>query len=208
MRLARGQMMLIGAVAVFFALQLLPHHFTRLFTGPFGFSYPLLAALVGLAILMSMAVAAVMWLLARDPESRLRRRNWCATFLLMLSIGVALSVASSAYARGLPTGSFVKHFDQRVWAAPASSQFIQGDITDRQKMLGDVIRQVVNGGTKENTIAKLGPSEDDRYFLSSGRDLIYCMGPQRDSAFGIDSEWLLIWFDADGRISRYEIWSD
>lgn len=208
MRLARGQMMLLGSVAVFFALQFLPHHFTPLHNSPFGFFYPLLAALLGLTILLSTFVTAVMWLSTGDPESKLRRRNWCATFALMLATGVVVSIGNAAYARGMPTGSFVKQFDQQIWAAPASSQFTKGDITDRQKMLGDVVRQIVINGTKDDIVAKLGPSEDDGYFSSSGRDLIYCTGPQRDSVFAIDSEWLLIWFDSDGRTSRYEIWSD
>ena len=74
-------------------------------------------------------------------------------------------------------------------------------------MLGDVIRKIVANGNKQEIIAKLGPSENDDYFSSSGRDLLYHMGPQRDY-ISIDSEWLLIWFDSSGRTSRYEIWSD
>ena len=75
-------------------------------------------------------------------------------------------------------------------------------------MLGDVVRKVVVNGTKDNIVAQLGPSEDSEYFESTGRDLIYWTGPQRDSPFAIDSEWLLIWVDPNGRVSRYEILSD
>lgn len=107
-------------------------------------------------------------------------------------------VKSDAYGR----------FDQRLWAEAPSSAYVANDITNRQKMLGDVIRTVVRNNHKESIIKTLGPSEDPDYFASSGRDLIYRTGPQRDSMFAIDSEWLLLWFGADGRVSRYEVWSD
>jgi len=42
----------------------------------------------------------------------------------------------------------------------------------------------------------------------TGRDLIYVLGPQRDSYFTIDSEWLLIWLDKKGRFARYTIAND
>ena len=54
----------------------------------------------------------------------------------------------------------------------------------------------------------LGPSLDTRYVASSGRDLIYLLGPERDSMFGVDSEWLLIWLDGSGRFERYQVWTD
>jgi hypothetical protein len=125
----------------------------------------------------------------------------------MLVIGFLCSFAATAYARGLPTGSFTKQFDQHLWLSGAS-QNVRGDITERQKMLGEVVRRVVVNGTKDNIVAQLGPSEDSGYFESTGRDLIYYIGRERDSAFSIDSEWLLIWFDSGGRTSRYEIWAD
>lgn len=207
MPLARGQLMLLGTVGVFFALQLLPHHITRLHSSLFGFFYPLLAVLVGLLIMIGGAITFVMWISTRDDESRLQHRNWFATFALMFTGAITLSLSSSAYARGLPTGSFAKEFDQQLWDKPSSSKYVNGDITERQKMLGDTVRTIVVNGSKENIIATLGQSEDDAYFSSTGRDLIYCMGPQRDS-FPVDDEWLLIWFDSDGRTTRYEIWSD
>lgn len=204
----RVQCCFLVGVGGIFALQLLPHWFTGLLNNPFGFFYPLLAAVLGLFILVATAITLLMWVLTLTPDSRVRRRNWFATFACSLIIGIGLSAISVAYDRGLPTGSFRKPFNQRVWATPSSSEFVDGDITERQKMLGDVVTSIVAGGDKESILAKLGPSEDVGYFASSGRDLIYRTGPQRDSVFAIDSEWLLIWFDANGRTLRYEIRSD
>ena len=70
------------------------------------------------------------------------------------------------------------------------------------------IRNVIKGGDKASIIAQLGPSEDDDYFASSGRDLIYCTGPQRDSLVRIDSERLLVWLDEQGKTEKYEIRTD
>ena len=207
MPLARGHVMLLGTAGLFFALQLLPHHFTRLHNSPFGFFYPLLAVLVGLLIMIAGAITFVMWISTRDDESKLQYRNWFATFALMSTAAITLSLSSAAYARGLPTGSFAKDFDQQLWATPSSSEYVNGDITERQKMLGDAVQTIVVNGSKQKIIDTLGQSEGDGYFSSSGRDLIYCMGPQRDS-FPIDDEWLLIWFDSKGRTTRYEIWAD
>ena len=46
------------------------------------------------------------------------------------------------------------------------------------------------------------------YFQSTGRDLIYVTGPERDSVFGLDSEWLLIWLDGQGAYKRHAIVTD
>jgi hypothetical protein len=199
--------MILATVASFFGLQFLAHHITRLHSF-FSFVYPLLAMLVFVFALVGCLITACMWFSARDTTTKMTRRNWFATFATMLILGVTASIGSAAYGRGLPPGSFVSKFDQRIWASESSLKHVSGDITDRQKMLGDVVQQLVANGTKAKIIAMLGPSDDSGYFKSSGRDLIYCTGPQRDSPFPIDNEWLLIWFDQSGRTSRYEIWSD
>lgn len=207
MSLAPGQVMILKLAAAFFMLQFLPHHFTRLHA-VFSFIYPPLGLLVFAVTVVGAFVTGIMWMSARETESKLVRRNWFATFAVTFAIGIGISIASAAYAGGLPTGSFSKHFDQSLWSDSSSGEYVSGDITPRQKMLGSVVRHIVENGRKQDIIAKLGPSEDDGYFASSGRDLIYCTGPQRDSPMPIDNEWLLIWFDSSGRTSRYEIWLD
>lgn len=54
----------------------------------------------------------------------------------------------------------------------------------------------------------LGTSLDTPYFQSTGRDLIYVTGPERDSLFSIDSEWLLIWVDENGIYKRHAVVTD
>jgi len=58
-------------------------------------------------------------------------------------------------------------------------------------MLVDVVKNILPGRTRAEIEEILGPSLETSYFKSTGRDLIYGLGPQRDSYFSIDSEWLL-----------------
>lgn len=207
MSMAPGQLRILKLAAAFFLLQFLPHHFTKLHE-VFSFFYPLLALLVFCVTTVGAVVAGIMWMSARETESKLVRGNWFATLAFTFAIGIGVSIASAAYGGGLPTGSFTMQFDQLLWSDSSSAAHVSGDITPRQKMLGSVVRHIVENGQKQDIIEQLGPSEDDGYFASSGRDLIYCTGPQRDSPMPIDNEWLLIWFDSSGRTARYEVWSD
>lgn len=107
----------------------------------------------------------------------------------------------------LPSGSRVMTFDGATWKDEESASYVRGDITPRQKMLADIVENVLPGKTRVEIEAELGPSMDTRYFESKGRDLIYITGPER-GPFGIDSEWLLIWLDESGRFARYDIAQD
>jgi hypothetical protein len=75
-------------------------------------------------------------------------------------------------------------------------------------MLGSVVERLGPSQSGVDIEALLGPSLETPYFESTGRDLIYILGPQRDSLFGIDSEWLLIWLDDSGHFERYDIYTD
>ena len=101
----------------------------------------------------------------------------------------------------------MSEFDQSAWLDPKSADYVQNDITPRQKMLAAVVAKLP-GSSRAQLEQTLGPSLETSYFMSTGRDLIYALGPERDSLFGIDSEWLLIWLDEKGTFQRYEIAND
>jgi hypothetical protein len=107
----------------------------------------------------------------------------------------------------LPSGSRMMAFDGETWRDEASASYVKGDITPRQKMLGDIATNLLPGQTRTEIEAQLGPSQNTPYFKSTGRDLIYITGPER-GPFGIDSEWLLIWLTESGRFERYDIAQD
>ena len=120
---------------------------------------------------------------------------------------VALAIGLSRTRVGrLPSGSNLQRFDRATWQDSHSADYVPKDITPRQKMLGDVVANVLPGRSRPELERLLGPSLDTPYFKSTGRDLIYVLGPQRDNYFApIDFEWLLIWLDENGRFARYAI---
>ena len=80
------------------------------------------------------------------------------------------------------------------------------DLTPRQRMLDDVVENILPGSTQSEIEILLGESMNTGYFSGNERDLIYVLGAER--GFGVDSEWLLIWFDETGNFERYEITTD
>ena len=96
-------------------------------------------------------------------------------------------------------------FDSAEWQAASSSL---GDTpTVRQQMVGEVVQRLLPGRTREEIERVLGPSRDTAYFKSTGRDLIYVLGPER-RFISVDSEWLLIWLDQAGRFRQAKIVTD
>jgi len=97
-------------------------------------------------------------------------------------------------------------FDSEIWKDPESYRYRADDITERQKMLDSAL-ELIKGKSKNEIIAILGNGEDSGYFIESGKDLIYILGPER-SYLIIDREWLLLWFDQNNILERYEIYTD
>ncbi len=200
------RILFIGATIVF-GVQLLPHWWTGLLVSAFGMFYPLFAVGAFLLSLICAFLMLVAWVSVMDPTNREQRRQWFFTFGLISMIAVASTAVNAAYSRGLPIGSFAQPFDKQVWIDPQSSEHTVGDITLCQKMLGDVIQSVVRNGTREGIIAQLGTPIVGR-LSGADVDITYCTGPQRNSFFRIDDEWLSIWFDESGHVTRWEVWSD
>ncbi|MFN4115350.1 MAG: hypothetical protein ACK4F7_02480 [Inhella sp.] len=138
------------------------------------------------------------------PPSSLRRAQIVAGGLLALLICVLLLRWLPA---ALPTGSDRLRLDAAAWQAPRAIDAKAGQPSPRQAMLADLLPRLA-GKSRAELEALLGPSLKSGYFVASGRDLIYFTGPQRDSPFGIDSEWLLIWLDGNGRYQRHAIVND
>ncbi len=99
-----------------------------------------------------------------------------------------------------------QRFNSEIWRNPNSARYVSYDLTPRQRMLDDVIENVLPGSTQSEIEALLGESTNTGYFSQSENDLIYVFGAER--GLGVDSEWLLIWFDESGKFERYEITTD
>jgi len=197
-------------VVAYFALLFIPKRSPDLRGTGLFFVYVLSLPVTALVLL-----AFALWGGVGLWRSRARRRPLSPRHQAYALIGF-VGLASFAFAMGLvrvlpsplPTGSHLQSFDRAVWHDPRSGKYVEGDITPRQKMLADVVKNVLPGRTRAELEEILGPSLNTSYFKSGGRDLIYALGPQRDSFFTIDSEWLLIWLDKDGRFKRYAIAND
>ena len=125
-----------------------------------------------------------------------------------LCIFAFFNVLSHFIVGDLPTGSFTLRFDTAGWQESKSAEYVIGDITPRQKMLGDVVSHILPGRNHTEIEQLLGPSLRTPYFEETGRDLIYVLGPHRNSFIRIDSEWLLVWLDKSGQFQRYAIYTD
>jgi len=97
-------------------------------------------------------------------------------------------------------------FDAAIWRNPESSRWRKDDVTERQKMFDDLVANHLSGKTRGEIESMLG-EPDTGYFEGTGRDLLYILGPER-GPFGIDSEWLLIWFDGNGVFGRWAMMRD
>lgn len=198
------------SVAAYFALLVVAKGFSG-FGGTGLFFVYVLSLPVVVLVLLGLGVWGGIGLLrSRARRHPLRPRHRAYVFIGCVGlVSFALAVGLlRALPRPLPTGSHLQSFDGAVWRDPRSAQYVEGDITPRQKMLADVVKNVLPGRRRAALEEILGSSLETPYFKSSGRDLIYVLGPQRDSYFAIDSEWLLIWLDKDGRFERYAIVTD
>jgi len=126
--------------------------------------------------------------------------------ILML---LALLILPSCSNKGeFPNGSDLRKFDSAIWQSEFSTEPDNNLISEREKMLKDLVENVLPGKTKNEIEKLLGKSLETPYFTSINKDLIYYMGPERDSYMNIDSEWLLIWLDESDRFEKYKLMND
>lgn len=179
----------------------------------FGESAVFFAYFASLFLALGFLGLAGVWGAIGIVRSRMRREQvqsqyWFWMFYSVLGFvcfGLVIAL-SQVIPSPLPSGSDLLKFDSSLWIRPESSHFVERDITPRQKMLGSAVA-ALTGKTKSEIEALLGPSLEPQYFTSTGRDMIYMLGPER-GYLTLDSEWLLIWLDENDRFLRYTIASD
>lgn len=71
-------------------------------------------------------------------------------------------------------------------------------------MLGDLMKRVLPGLEREAVLSLLGPPVQDKMRVA---DMAWALGPER-GFMGIDSEWLLVWYDPSGKVKRTEFGHD
>lgn len=199
----------MSAFALYFILLLVQKASPSLLSEPLAFGLALVFPLV----LMMLATITV-WSLIALISARLRRREpgpraqGAVRFTLAGLIPLLIYLlAAPMLPDRLPTGSYLSDFDHTAWLDENSTRYMQGDITSRQKMLADAVSRLP-GHNREEVIALLGPPLDTRFLKKNDSDLLYPLGPQRDTFWGMDMEFLRVAFDASDTVTGYEIVTD
>jgi hypothetical protein len=97
------------------------------------------------------------------------------------------------------------NFDAAAWRENVQKKGYT-NTSRRQRMADGLLRwNTLRGKTKAEVEAMLGPDSDSSYFREY--DLVYWLGPER-SFMRIDSEWLVIKFDDDGRVADVRLVTD
>ncbi|MBU1224461.1 MAG: hypothetical protein KKA22_15340 [Gammaproteobacteria bacterium] len=197
---------LIGYFGLLFLVpHVIPSFGATIFLAMLTLTLPFTLAILGILITWGITAVVVSRFRKRPLGKKARLASMLAVSALLALTAVILAVRIIPDA--LPTGSYSSQFDRSVWLDPHSADSATNGISSRQKMLADVVSKLP-GRSRTELEAILGPSLETWYFQSSGRDLIYFLGSQRDSLFPIDSEWLLIWVDENGLFQRYAIAND
>ncbi|MCA9431056.1 MAG: hypothetical protein KC940_11165 [Candidatus Omnitrophica bacterium] len=94
-------------------------------------------------------------------------------------------------------------FDSEAWKDPKNSTWSN---PLRIRMVDDLLWEYdLEGMTSEEVTELLGPTDKTDYF--SSWDFVYWLGPER-GFFSIDSEWLVLKLDAEGKVREYKIETD
>lgn len=200
----------LALLGIYFGLSLVPEWWPGV-AGTGAFFLYVLSVPIMLVCLLGLTLWSVAGAITARSRGALVSKRQHAFVVLSLA-GLLMFSSTMMLARAirgaLPTGSHVREFAPLIWQDPTSSQFVPDDITSRQKMLGSLVERFKPSQSRAEIEALLGSSLQTPYFESTGRDLIYVLGPERDSFFAIDSEWLLIWLDDSDHFERYEIYTD
>ena len=127
------------------------------------------------------------------------------TVLIVLLFFIFIAYLNTS---NLPKGSDLKKFDSIIWQNESSIQPDKNFISEREKMLEDLVENILPRKNKNEIEKLLGKPLKTPYFSSSDKDLIYYLGPERDNYMNIDSEWLLIWLDEANKFQKYKVVND
>jgi hypothetical protein len=119
---------------------------------------------------------------------------------------LVLALAAGALALGLAAGAAyltgylpVRAFSSAEWKSPAADGV-------RLSMLDPLLwTHRLRGMSREQVLALLGPPDPTGYFREW--DYVYWLGDER-GLFRIDSEWLVLRFGKDDRVSEWAVVRD
>lgn len=197
-------------VILYFSILLVPKAYPALGGTKFFYLYFLTVLFLAPVIMGGVALWGLIGIVISLIQKKRIRTNYRAAVIFAFATAcafVSILILLKGLPSRLPSGSDMMKFDPEAWKSPESLVYVDNEITIRQKMLKDVV-DILPGKTKDEIENLLGPSLETQYFQSNGRDMIYVLGRERDAFLGIDSEWLCIWLDANGKFLKYRITAD
>lgn len=126
--------------SLFLILKIIPRFGTSPLMFMLGISFIFVILLLMLFALWGIVALVVSGIRKRPVGKKSKKAGQLA--LAGISMLFAFLFLANVLPSPLPTGSYDKKFDRTVWLEPKSADYIDGDITPRQKMLADVIKQL------------------------------------------------------------------
>ncbi len=190
-------------LAPLFLRYIIPLNF---FSSMIGFCYfiSLIAIYIGLTTIGMIALCFVIYKAIQKQKQSKIVLFIAASFCSIILLTAQSILLKKIILNDLPVGSNLLQFDVNKW----KENYTVNDISHRSMMLKDVVLNILPGKNKNEIEESLGPSLETNYFKDIEKDMIYFLGPERTSVFNIDSEWLLIWLDKNGKFDRYKIVND
>jgi len=135
------------------------------------------------------------------------RRRLVWMLAVVLAAPVALYAVGWAYFVAGPSADDLRHrlpFDAEGWRRRSADT--EPEWPTRLRMVDSLIdRKLLDGLNRAQVERLLGPADHTAYFKEW--DLVYRLGPER-GWMSIDSEWLVVRFDARGAVATYRIVRD
>ena len=95
-------------------------------------------------------------------------------------------------------------FNSQVWKNTPANHSLD---SIRLRMVKDFIeKNDVNSMSRNEVVTLLGEPDQTEYFTDY--DLVYCLGQESESYFGIDSEWLVFDINDSDQVMYYLILTD
>ena len=168
---------------------------------PVSITYALSLFLFIVLIIISSLYSLIAWVLAKKRNKDLHP---AVAIGPAISLTILIGFLSAPYMpKFLPSGSHLQPFNSDLWIADDSTVMRKG-INDRQKMLGDVVENILPGKSRNEIIRLLGLSSDD----SNQPTLLFYLGPARGDFFGVEVEWLEVYLDLSGNFEKYEVFRE
>jgi hypothetical protein len=167
---------------------------------PVSIVYQISLIVFSVLIVICNLYSLIAWVLSKRRNKSL---NSAVAIGPTISVTILFLYVCSPYMpQFLPNGSHLQAFNSELWIAD-DSIIVNDGITVRQKMLGDVVENVLPGKSRNEIIRLLGLSSDDSYQST----LLFYLGPARGDSSGIEVEHLRVYLDHSKKYEKYEfVW--